>query len=756
MQIYNDVKKRVGTLEGFLNRSVTKTLSTGDKELSFDYPSNGDKVDLLKEEYYIRTKTDEYVIKQIEKSEKFNKYTAMLNVEELEGEGFPYGFASKEQTIRACLEFAFEGTGWKIGVCSVTKRRTIDFEDSTTAWDVLQQCLKTYRCECQVNSLTKSIDIHEQIGRDRGCYFIEGLNLRKLTMKSDTYDFYTRIYPIGKDGIEITWLNGKPYLENYQFSKKIKTYVWKDERYTNTTSLIEDANAKLEEMSKPYRAYTADVVDLAKASEDFSDILDYSIGDTVTLVSKRTNVKEKQRIVKIVEYDDAEKNTAELSNARKTFAQIQQEETDAAKQEAINIANKTTKKVLEDYSTTEEIETKITASQEAIELGVMHTLEGYYDKTETDAQIGIVKGKIELEVKRIEESSMHNYIKNGDFSNAITDWYVSNASDVYVTNVSSLGRVARILKTSSSTAYIRQTLEDVPSGKYKLRYKAATAAGYEATARVQCSALGSTATTSAGKLKSTEFITIEREITVTSSGTKYVYFYAYVQGAPVYITDVEVLGIYSDYADARLKITTDEITSEVNKKVNDSELGTKISQNPYYVRIAWNGNSNYIQFENGGITVYDGKVETDKKRSTFDYSGMHFYRDNYYVGKIGTNQWHGDSTHKGLVFDLDYQGKYMAFAQRATANAESYTTMLCFSRAGSIYDEYGLHLGCDIDMHNFQLKNVKWENGGISATMEFIQVLEVDSSNGTLKRWGSNGMMEFKNGILTDLNYYRK
>jgi len=59
MQIYNDVKKRVGTLEGFLNRSVTKTLSTGDKELSFDYPSNGDKVDLLKEEYYIN---DYYMI----------------------------------------------------------------------------------------------------------------------------------------------------------------------------------------------------------------------------------------------------------------------------------------------------------------------------------------------------------------------------------------------------------------------------------------------------------------------------------------------------------------------------------------------------------------------------------------------------------------------------------------------------------------------------------------------------------------------
>lgn len=74
--------------------------------------------------------------------------------------------------------------------------------------------------------------------------------------------------------------------------------MWKDERYTNTTSLIEDATAKIEEMSRPYKAYTAEVVDLAKASEKYKDILSYGIGDTVTLVSKKTRTKEKQRIVK--------------------------------------------------------------------------------------------------------------------------------------------------------------------------------------------------------------------------------------------------------------------------------------------------------------------------------------------------------------------------------------------------------------------------------------------------------------------------
>ena len=273
MQIFNDKKKRIGTLSGFKDREITTTLDSGDKELSFSYPAAGALVDLLKEEYYIRTKTDEFVIKAVEKGEQFNKYTAVLNVEELEGTPFPYGFESNEQTIKACLEFAFEGTGWHVGTCTVKKKRTIDEQESVTAWDVLQKCLTTYRCECIIHSLTKTIDIYDRIGSDKGCYFMEGLNLRKISLKSDTYDFYTRIYPIGKDGITPEWLTGKDYIDNFQYSSKIKAYVWKDERYTNTTSLIEDATAKIEEMSRPYKAYTAEVVDLAKASEEYKDIL---------------------------------------------------------------------------------------------------------------------------------------------------------------------------------------------------------------------------------------------------------------------------------------------------------------------------------------------------------------------------------------------------------------------------------------------------------------------------------------------------
>ena len=221
------------------------------------------------------------------------------------------------------------------------------------------------------------MNIYERIGSDKGCYFIEGINLRKISLKSDTYDFYTRIYPIGKDGITPEWLTGKDYIDNFQYSSKVKAYVWKDERYTNTTSLIEDATAKIEEMSRPYKAYTAEVVDLAKASEEYKDILSYGIGDTVTLVSKKTRTKEKQRIVKITEYPETpKKNTVEISNARKTFADIQKEATAAATEEAISIANSNTKKVLKDgYYTKSDVESHITAAKDEISLGVSQVYE---------------------------------------------------------------------------------------------------------------------------------------------------------------------------------------------------------------------------------------------------------------------------------------------------------------------------------------------------------------------------------------------
>lgn len=674
MQIFNDKKQRVGILKGFKDRKIVKTLNSGDRELSFKYPSDGEKVDQLKEEYYIRTKDDEYVIRKKKTGVQFNEYTAQLNVEELEGAVFPYGFESKEQTIRACLEFAFEGTGWKVGVCQITKKRTINKDEETNAWDVLQDCLSTYRVECKIRSLEKTIDIYEQIGADRGRYFIEGLNLKKLTVTSDTYDFYTRLIPLGKDGIGIEWL-GKPYLENYQYSSKIKTYVWSDERYTNTTSLIEDGIAKLEEMSKPYVAYKADVIDLARQSKKYSSVFDFDIGDTVWMISKSTKTKEKQRIVKLTEYPESpQSNTVELSNATKTFAEVQQEATDQAKSEAIKIANSSAKKVLEDgYYTKTEVETHITASKEDIELGVSKT---YETKTSVTEKIKSV--------------------------NDLTDEKLTLYSTTEEMNAAIKVQAEAIDLSVSKVYETKTTVTEKIKSANELAQSAADTAEENANDETD------------KKLKE-------------------------------YSTTKEM--------NAAIKLKADSITTEVNKKVNNSEFGTKITQNAYNVRVAWNNNSKYIQLEYGQLAIYNGDVTAAEKRAVFDERGNHFYRDGYYVGKIGTNEWSGNNAHKGLVFDLDYQGKYMAFAQMKSQGAGSYTTMLCFSRANSIYDQYGIHLGCDFyghwfDMYNVDLHDVNINGYGVADGKSIPIVTEIhDNGNGTVG-WTTSSI-SVRGGMIT-------
>lgn len=723
MQIFDDKKQRVGILKGFKGRKIVKTLDSGDKELTFKYPSDGKQVDLLKEEYYIRTKEDEYVIRKRKTGAQFNEYTAQLNVEELESAVFPYGFESKEQTIRACLEFAFEGTGWKVGVCQITKKRTINKDEETTAWNVLQDCLSTYRVECKIRSLEKTVDIYEQIGADRGRYFIEGLNLKKLTVTSDTYDFYTRLIPLGKDGIGIEWL-GKPYLENYQYSSKIKTYVWSDERYTNTTSLIEDGIAKLEEMSKPYVAYTADVIDLARQSEKYSNVFDFDIGDTVWMISKKTHTKEKQRIVKLTEYPESpQNNTVELSNATKTFAEVQQEATDQAKSEAIKIANSSAKKVLEDgYYTKTEVETHITASKEEIELGVSKT---YETKTIVDQKI---KSANDLTDEKLTEYSTTEQMQAA--INLKAEEIDLEVSKVYETKTSVTEKIKSVNDLTDEKLTLYSTTEEM-----------------NAAIKVQAEAIDlSVSKTYETKTTVTEKIKSANELAQSAADT--------AEENANDETDKK-LKEYSTTKEmnAAIKLQADSITTEVNKKVNNSEFGTKITQNAYNVRVAWNNNSKYIQLEYGQLAIYNGDVTAAEKRAVFDERGNHFYRDGYYVGKIGTNEWSGNNAHKGLVFDLDYQGKYMAFAQMKSQSAGSYTTMLCFSRANSIYDQYGIHLGCDFyghwfDMYNVDLHDVNINGYGVADGKSIPIVTEIhDNGNGTVG-WTTSSI-SVRGGMIT-------
>ena len=195
------------------------------------------------------------------------------------------------------------------------------------------------------------------------------------------------------------------------------------------------------------------------------------------------------------------------------------------------------------------------------------------------------------------------------------------------------------------------------------------------------------------------------------------------------------------------------LSDKIQSCVTNDQMGTVIQQNAAAVRIAWNNNSKYVQFENGKLALYDAQVSDSKKRAVFDQNGIHFWRDGYYVGKMGTNVYTQNTSLKGIVFDLEPQGAYMTWAAKRSSSETNYLMKLFYASQnlnGAVADR--VHLGCDLDMHNYTLRNVKFEGGGITGTMNFVQIKAING-DGTAATWYNDCKLTFQNGILTSATW---
>ena len=354
LKLYNKEHVAISTLTNLKDFKIEYVLS-GEDLLEFSLSRYDDNISILEEEYYIKTKDNEYVIKSIDPNDNFKRFTCNINIEDLVGKAI-YSFDTSNNNINDTIRLAISGTGWILADNNITKRRTIKLKN-TNALNVLREVRKVFRVDFRFDSINKIIYVYEQFGEDRGVYFTDELNLISLDIPSDSYDYVTRLYPIGKDGLIIESINnGKNYIENFQYSNKVLELIWEDNRYTDINSLKEDAEAKLEELSKPKRNYNVQVYDLAKNNSEFS-FLDFFLGDTITIISNLEKYRDKQRIVKYIQYpEEPSKNTCELGNTKLTFEDLQKE--NEAKNKILNnitIDNATIDGTKVDNITTEQI-----------------------------------------------------------------------------------------------------------------------------------------------------------------------------------------------------------------------------------------------------------------------------------------------------------------------------------------------------------------------------------------------------------------
>ncbi len=283
LKLYNKEHEAIGVLTNLKDYRVEYVLS-GEDLVEFSLSISDENIYLVEEEGYVRNKNNEYVIKAIDPSDNFKRFTCNVNVEDLIGKAIA-SFDTSNNNINDTIRLAIAGTGWILADNNITKRRTVRLTN-TNALDVLREVRKVFRVDFRYDAINKIIYVYEQFGEERGVYFSDELNLKSFSIPSDTYDYVTRLYAYGKDGLSLAEVNnGKEYIENFQYSNKVLELIWEDNRYTDVNSLKEDAEIKLDELSKPKRTYQASISDLAKQSEEYN-FLDFFLGDTITLLSK--------------------------------------------------------------------------------------------------------------------------------------------------------------------------------------------------------------------------------------------------------------------------------------------------------------------------------------------------------------------------------------------------------------------------------------------------------------------------------------
>jgi phage minor structural protein len=316
LKLLNGSRAMVALLTQFKDLSIESDLATADKLLMFKLPKSVLPRSQLQQEFFLQSETDEYVIKEINFSDKdFYEVYGKLNVDSLRGKAY-LTYESGSVTISTVLTDITAGTGWTYQLVDTnTKLRTLKLTN-VSVHQIILECCAVYGVEVWFDTLSKTIRVYNQRGTDRGAYVYSELNLRDSDYQSDTYDLVTRLYPYGKDGLSIASVNGGlAYIDNTQFTGKIIERKWIDERYTSAQALFDDAVTVLDVLSRPRVAFRVDVLNLVGSRPEYS-ILDFQLGDWVRIFDKTNRITDIQRIVRLVEYPlTPEKNKADFSNS---------------------------------------------------------------------------------------------------------------------------------------------------------------------------------------------------------------------------------------------------------------------------------------------------------------------------------------------------------------------------------------------------------------------------------------------------------
>lgn len=285
-------------------------MQDGMDTLAFDLPLDDPAAAYCEEEAVIEYGNRYRVTDRDEHSDPA-QITCLVDLRDWDGRYWA-AYSTASHTLRDHLQ-AIIPSGWQIdmGNYTATNSRVVSGDDNKAYEDMTGRTM--------LEKLSDAFDVNFSFDARRRivtvvdpskyavskAFLTDELNLRSIGMTGNSKDLVTRLYCYGKDGMTFADINGgKPYVEDFGYTDAVICGAWRDDRYTDKASLLQDARKKMQTMAYPVRSYECDVVSFGE----------FFLFQKVTLIDRVRRIRVPHQIVQYEEHIDHAKDKLTLSS----------------------------------------------------------------------------------------------------------------------------------------------------------------------------------------------------------------------------------------------------------------------------------------------------------------------------------------------------------------------------------------------------------------------------------------------------------
>lgn len=277
---------------GEINGEDTLTFSIPFRDSKRKYLENEKKIQIVDDVYKIRTVTDVKdstgnIVTQIYAEAEFYDLTFSVRKEEKKFDA---------ETADVAMAYALADTEWSVGTVNVTTKRTWTSTEKN-ALSILRSVANLHGGDLVFDCPNRLVHLLTVNGKDSGALFAYKKNMKSIERVVDTRSLVTRLYAVGANGMTFADINGgKPYLEDFTYSKEVRITTLDCSSFTNPYQMKEYTAMRLAEYCKPSVSYVLNAMDLSVLTGYEHEA--WNLGDYVRVEDKDLGLSVTTRIVR--------------------------------------------------------------------------------------------------------------------------------------------------------------------------------------------------------------------------------------------------------------------------------------------------------------------------------------------------------------------------------------------------------------------------------------------------------------------------